>query len=467
MKRLLAILLSIVLLMAFLPYHSSALGDAEPTSFAQRYPMASEIWQQIEALETETLKSETLSRPIEQTIYDLVAASETTREGSIDWHGNAFFWQTEDGAACGYLPGFRDRMRKSVTGSDTQLPELKMEYETPELSDDTEQNIAVIQPYFGLDASFTAQYADEGALLADACSSTCTVYRMDDANVDAVAAALQTCKVVIFDSHGLTDWENGTDSVTETNTSYVCLQSGDGLTDVDMTPATGVHGSFYHAFYGGTYRDNAYFCVDGSTIAAHMTQNAPNSLIWTAFGFGMATDGFASPLRQKGADVVYGYSQKISVRGDYLFESAFFSALRRGATVKNAILYMKRMYGEWDPTVRANSAEAAQARHAAFPIVASTVDAYPGQGNADAPQSAETVWRLFNAKFLYGDVNCDKKLNAADASILLRYVVKLSKISRDGLLAADVDLDGTVSAADALLIVMRIISNIRSFPADN
>ncbi len=52
-----------------------------------------------------------------------------------------------------------------------------------------------------------------------------------------------------------------------------------------------------------------------------------------------------------------------------------------------------------------------------------------------------------------GDANCDGSVTVTDASLILRYTVKLAKISSQGLENADVNWDGSVNAADASAIL--------------
>lgn len=63
----------------------------------------------------------------------------------------------------------------------------------------------------------------------------------------------------------------------------------------------------------------------------------------------------------------------------------------------------------------------------------------------------------------YGDVNGDNDIDASDASLILRWVVRLDDISEQGMKNADVDLNKEVSAADAsciLRFVVRLIDKL-------
>ena len=66
---------------------------------------------------------------------------------------------------------------------------------------------------------------------------------------------------------------------------------------------------------------------------------------------------------------------------------------------------------------------------------------------------------------LPGDANVDGKVNVADASTVLRYLVGLAQLSGQCLLNADVDGIEGVSAQDALEIVRYCIGLTAALPA--
>lgn len=67
---------------------------------------------------------------------------------------------------------------------------------------------------------------------------------------------------------------------------------------------------------------------------------------------------------------------------------------------------------------------------------------------------------------LYGDADCDGRVSVSDASMLLRHLVGLSKLSKHGYLNARVSGEETLSAEDAALILRRIVKLIERFPAE-
>ncbi len=66
----------------------------------------------------------------------------------------------------------------------------------------------------------------------------------------------------------------------------------------------------------------------------------------------------------------------------------------------------------------------------------------------------------------YGDANCDGKITAADASLILRAIVGLDELSAQGAFNADVDGDLEVTAEDAALILRYIVQLIEHFPVE-
>lgn len=66
---------------------------------------------------------------------------------------------------------------------------------------------------------------------------------------------------------------------------------------------------------------------------------------------------------------------------------------------------------------------------------------------------------------LCGDANCDGKVTAADAALILRSLVGLDELSAQGMLNADANLDGEISASDAAAILRFIVGLIASLPA--
>ena len=81
------------------------------------------------------------------------------------------------------------------------------------------------------------------------------------------------------------------------------------------------------------------------------------------------------------------------------------------------------------------------------------------RGGADMPA---TGWNVASGAahariVVYGDVNCDAKVNARDALDTMRSIVSGGAFSDEIKLAADVDPDGAVNAADVVRLMRRIV----------
>lgn len=404
-KQLLAYLLLAAMLLSLLPFAASAEGSGDISA-------SEALWTQITALEDKTVVAKRGTQAtaadyaaLSDEVAALVVSSAYYEEGTCTYDGeNAFFfWETTDGEVCGYSPRLRSRIR-NADGAAVEGSVETVSYAKKGGSPDS-VDVAVFQPYYGIDSSFSTRYKNEGASIAEATGGTSTTYLTTGATIDAIANAMETCGVVIFDSHGTTDYENYMgytdrygdyvyDYSSQANSSYICLQSKSGITTADMAAVTGTYGTYYHCFDGGSYGRMYYYCVDGTAIANHMDNDAPHSLLWMAICLGMATDGMQAPLREKGVEVVYGYSQSVTFTYDYKWEATFFDKLCGDSTAAEAVAAMKEADGDWDDNTTYKTVADAQKYFAAFPIVVSSEDPYPGQGKVDDLQTVCSTWTL-------------------------------------------------------------------------
>ena len=418
MKRFLVILLAVSMLLSLL---SGFAGAAE----------AEDVWAKIEAYETKQLRKTRAvgNAPtaadyaaLSGDIAEIVMASEDYTEGSCTYNGtNAmFFWEDANGEPQGYSPSLRARIAAGATGEAGENVTETVSYASRG-GTSSGKNVYVIGPWYGRDSSFTNQYKTEGQRIAKATGGTYTLYSGTNANINNVAKAVSDGAVVIFDSHGTTDYDEYTsyrdpygeyveDCVTGANTSYLTLTTGNGLTAADKARVSGKNGTYYHAYSFRSY-GTTYYCVDGTAIANHMEKDAPHSMLWMAICLGMATEGICTPLRAKGVETVYGYSQSVTFVGDYAYEETFWSSMIDGKTVAESAATMKKLHGSWDPAYLEegnyfNSEAKAQRYFVAFPVVVSSEDVFPGQrtaitGNAesygaDRVQTVNSTWRLLS-----------------------------------------------------------------------
>ena len=354
-----------------------------------------DIWNKIDQFEDDNI-IETKDAPVSVEDYaelsdeieSLVKQSETYVEGTVVRNGDFFTWETSEGIVCGYSPELRYRTRNlSETGNDNTTVENFGTKAAP-----SDKDVFLIAPYYGYDSSFTNQYKNEASSIASATGGKYTLYEGTNATITNIANAMQNGGVVIFDSHGITDYQNGDDYVSRANSSYLCLKSSTGITSTDMKAVSGTYGTYYHAFNGGSA-----YCVDGTAIKNHMSKSAPGTILWMAICLGMATNGLCTPMRNAGVEVVYGYSQSVSFTGDYKYETYFWNKMKAGSDVKTAISYMKSASGSnWDPAYANYSLSQAKSYYVAFPIVVSDQDSYPGQGKVDAVQTVYSTYKLID-----------------------------------------------------------------------
>ena len=411
-KRIIALFLTLLMVVSMLPaVHAEAGGATD-----------GDVWAQISAFEDAALAKRGARAEGALTAADFAAISEDVERlvvhsgdcvpGSVIRHGGFFYWTALDGEVCGYSPALRAKMRSETVHPDAD-PEALSGVETTgsavKAGGPASADVAVFQPYIGLDSSFTNQYSEEGGSIAQALGGTSATYKTTAATVDQVAAALEDCAVVILDSHGDTDYinpSNTDDFVTRANTSYFCMQTNAGWTAADKQPAQGPYGTYYHAFNGGSYGSMKYYCVDGTVLANHMTKAGCNNLLWMALCLCMATDGICKPLRENGVEVVYGYSQSVSFDGDYEYEEYFWDHMIDGHTVGEAFAYMKEQTEcDWDPAYSSYST-LGRARYyfAAFPNVVSSEDEFQGHRTVN-PKNAFDSTANNNNDPAYGACN--------------------------------------------------------------
>lgn len=343
-------------------------------------------------------------------VVEAIKRSDTYVPGTLQQNGYFLVWETTVGMPCCYDP----RMEAELHNVDNEpTPEEIAEAEkqaqailddiTPYKGGPTSVKIGLIQPYWESnsnygDSSFCNYSPQYKALWQSLCATTGGEgmrYSMTNATVDNIASVMSECGMVMFDSHGTTDYSGGyQDYTSRANCSYLCLTTNAGVTSADTAPQTGEFGTYYHCIKGSDY---AY--VSGTCIANHMTEYAPNSYLYMGICLGMATDGMEAGLRAKGVEAVYGYSQSVSFVGDMDYMNTLNTALKNGDTLADAVAATKESVGLWDHYSSYPNISSAISNHCAFPIVASSEDPYPGHGNVDALQDVYSSWSLFGTNF--------------------------------------------------------------------
>lgn len=421
-KRLTALLLALVLLAALLPTaaFSAERDEAEQTR--------SDTWEAILAYENAHLRKTRNGKQrtaadyaaLSGEIAKIVEASEDYKEGTCTYDPDSdnamFFWEDRDGMPQGYSPALRAKMENGRAAETDSEPE-PVRASRPDLRGGlpSASNIYVLNPWGGirLDKNSKYEYIQMGIKLAAATGGTCYSILQQDVTVDMIARCIEYGAAVLINTDGLTDYESYkdytyidkpyyyvADYVTGAHDSYITLTSADGITEADCQPVYSGGSTYYRCFYFDTNYDVRGYGVDGQVIANHMVQNAPHNMVWLGSSLSMATDGLFRPLRQKGVEVVYGYSESITFSGDGTYRYNFWSDMLEGETVGSAITNVKNTYCEWDPDYSWYSSLAkARKYYAAFPIVVSSEDAYPGKRTSsrygvDGPQTVRSTWKL-------------------------------------------------------------------------
>ncbi|MBR4308721.1 MAG: hypothetical protein IKT58_03905, partial [Oscillospiraceae bacterium] len=258
--RLMAMILTVAMICSLLPvFASAAKTENQPVveiSKKSEEIINADIWDKIDSYEDENIipqrgRAVTAEHYAELSyeIEALVKESDTYVEGSINRNGDFFTWETTEGIVCGYSPELRYKTRNN---SEQGLDVVETVSYATKGGSPTSKDVYLIAPYYGYDSSFTDQYKNEANSIAKATGGEYKLYSGTNATLTAVATAMQTAGVVIFDSHGVTDYSNGEDYVSKANTSYLCLKSSTGITSSDMSAVSGTYGTYYHAFNGGS-----------------------------------------------------------------------------------------------------------------------------------------------------------------------------------------------------------------------
>lgn len=435
LSRFLAILLTLCILFSLLPaLPVFALDEPEPSSVDQ-------VFEQIEALRGSVLKRSgktTVSdfAAISDEVYELVEDSGTAEENSLTANGSFVSWIDEEtGISCCYSPKHEAERIGAAPSVDKEALAVSLSEMQGKLKrggSPSSENIGLIQPFWDSASSYSdysfreysPQYKAQAEALASYTGGALYRYTIGNATPDAIAYTLEHCGMVIFDSHGGTDYENESsgDTTSRANCSYLWLDSGDSsaafianadeyLLPADYATHTGTYGEYadYYLSSDGTYM------VSGQLLANHMTGTAPNSFLYMAICLGMATDGMEAPLRAKGVEAVYGYSQSVSFSGEVNYMKAITNSLMENMTLGEAVAAAKETVGLYDPGDYSSYYYYYYDTDPAYPIVVSGEDEYPGHGNVDAPQNVNAAWTLKSTNTITASSN-DTSLGTVSVS---------------------------------------------------
>ena len=384
LKRYILALLAAALALGLLPVFGAAL-PAEP-DYSAADAIFSELYRSLSGRKAPMDDTERADRA-----ERLLENAGGVIPGSVRRSGDDLTWQTEGGVSCRFSP-YLYALATRARSAGVRAPEPPRKAPTA-----AGRDVYVFAPYCGLDEDFediSGSYGTWSNVLARFTGGACLRYEQSYATIDRIAAAVQDAAVVMIDSHGETDAAG--------RTSYICLQSGEGITGADY--AYDARAGVCHAYYGGRGAGGTLFYeIDGTAISNHMTADARGCLFWNGTCFGMATEGICGPLLRRGAGAVYGYSRDVSFGGDRCWMETVMDDLTSGATLSGSLVTAKTRWGWWDfsPEICArynwrgwelDTLAEAMENEAAFPVVASDADPYPA--NPNTQQVVLSGWRL-------------------------------------------------------------------------
>ncbi len=358
-KKLLAAFLAAIMLLALTPAASLADAVGASVTEAKKLALLDKAWENIETVEAEAKALKASPAEITKAAYLAALNDPLVDRGSLVWESDIQFAFTVDGMHCLYYYTARAEQPDKTTGEKIVTSFAgKGECGWAQSVD-----VLLVGPYYSSDSSFTDQYKTESDSIAQATGGTCTKLVDSAATGPAIAQNYINKGVVIYDSHGT---QSGT-------SSYLCLTTNSGITSTD-----------YDNGWAVSSGSAAY--IDGRYIQNHVSGALSNCLVWMAICEGMKKSGngtTGTALLAAGAAAVYGYSQSVSFTGDYKYEATFWTEMKNGATMADALTVMKDTWGVPDPVSGGD----------AYPIVMSSLDPFPS--NPDAAQTVYCDWTLF------------------------------------------------------------------------
>ena len=365
--KLLAAALVLIMVFAAVPVLSLAEGARVVTHEARQMSKLDRVWAQLDAAEARALKtSRATKQNVIKAVYEAaLAIDEVDKDSFSDFTEDGFLF-TVDGMYNAYNFRINNEINRIANPEPQPQGIIVEDYSNGKTfagKAPNSPNVLLVAPYYGIDASFTNQYKNEAQSIANTTGGTYTLIQTANATGPAIAQNYTNKGVVIYDSHGV---QTGT-------SSYLCLTTNSGITTNDYNNGWAVRNGSSEAWIDGRYIEN------------HVAGNLGNCFVWMAICEGMKRGGqgtTGSALLRAGAAGVYGYSQSVSFRGDYNYEATFWTEMKAGKTVAQAIQTMKNTHGVSDPYTNPT----------AWPIVMSPTDAFPA--NPDGRQTVNCDWTL-------------------------------------------------------------------------
>ena len=355
--------LMLVLAMAFMVLPAASFAEevhASVQEAAQLHKLDT-VWAKLDKVEAEAIASGAGRAEVINTVYAAALNLDYVDQDSFSDISKDGFFFTTDGMHCAYNYRLRNEIDRSGNACGQTVITPSNGKNVP-LRDATSPNVLLVEPFYGVDGSFTNQYQIEANSIGAATGGEVTMLIAADATGPAIAANYPDKGAVIYDSHGC---QSGT-------SSYLCLTTNVGITQEDYSNGWAVNPGGGEAW------------IDGRYIQNHITEDLSDPIVWMAICEGMkkggnGTTGYA--LLDAGCGCVYGYSQSVTFVGDYAYEGTFWNCIKQGETAADAFSTMVDTHGIHDPYGDA------------FPILMSEDDPFPA--NPDSAQTVNCTWTLF------------------------------------------------------------------------
>lgn len=180
-KRFFALLLVLALLPALFG-NAFAAGPKARTLTDADYAPIDALWAELDAVEQDAQTQSAQDGPdrtlaAAQAVAEAVTASDLYVDGTLQWRGAQFSFETTTGVTCAYSPRLRELARKAAGSS------VETEAVEPQTSTTMSADITLIEPYYGLDSNFTMQYQNEVKKLAAATGGSLQVLKTTRATI--------------------------------------------------------------------------------------------------------------------------------------------------------------------------------------------------------------------------------------------------------------------------------------------
>ena len=356
--KILSAILAVLMVFALIPSAMLAESIDGVVNEIEAMNKLDSTWKKLEAAEATALSSGANRAEIISAVFEAALNNKAVDNDSISDISKDGFFFTVDGMLCAYNYRLRNELNPSVA-DEGSVTVIKNENAPKDASS---TDVLLVGPYYGgYDPTFTDQYRNESASVAEALGGDVTELAGHAATGPAIAQNFVDKGVVFYDSHG----------TATSSSSYLCLTTNEGITSEDYAN-------------GWAVRSGNEAFIDGRYIENHIAHPASNTIVWMAICEGMKLSGrgvTGTALLNAGCEVVYGYSQSVTFSGDYEYETTFWNVMKDGGTVREAITEMKNEHGIHDPFGDA------------YPIVMSAVDPFPA--NPDSYQEVHSEYTIF------------------------------------------------------------------------